>query len=106
LNSSASRSWWIGSRQLPPLIRPILYRCILCLGSLPFHNQLASILTVDVLRIAVIILLPRSESNKDLGADDNDAQPEEWLRELLFQYMRAIQDSGAPTVEGGNVSIC
>ncbi|KAL7622874.1 hypothetical protein AAE478_006553 [Parahypoxylon ruwenzoriense] len=86
---------------------PLLFRCMLRLGSFPYQNQPASKLTVDIARVAVIILLRRHERNaRPIGGTqsldyDEEQQRAKWLRRLLFQCMAT---KGTANMEEGVIA--
>ncbi|KAF3388626.1 hypothetical protein F1880_003332 [Penicillium rolfsii] len=71
---------------------PILHRCLLRLGSFPYHNDPEHTLSLDVLRTAIIILLGL-DGRKLLDQDNDEASivyPDRLSKEqriLLFQSM-------------------
>ncbi|KAJ5378170.1 uncharacterized protein N7496_005579 [Penicillium cataractarum] len=71
---------------------PILHRCLLRLGSFPYHNDPHPALSLDVLRTGMIILL-RLDRGKLLDHDNDDASlvyPDRFSakqRVLLYQSM-------------------
>lgn len=87
---------------------PILHRCLLRLGSFPYHNDAQTILSLEVLRTGMIILL-RLDSDKLLGRDEGRdvaslLYPEGLNaahRILLFQSMRE-QPEAASSGHRGN----
>ncbi|XXH04114.1 hypothetical protein Hte_010526 [Hypoxylon texense] len=87
--------------ELKPALKaagPLIYRCMVRIGSFPYQNQPVSTLTADVTTVATIVLLRRHESSasaiSDVGTGDDGGEVRwaEWLRRILFQSM-AIRDS-------------
>ncbi|KAF4250105.1 hypothetical protein CNMCM8980_001964 [Aspergillus fumigatiaffinis] len=81
---------------------PILHRCLLRLGSFPYHNDPHRIMSQDVLRTGMIILL-RLNGGKLLEQDDGKASliyPDRLnaaQRTLLFQSMADMQATTTDT---------
>lgn len=75
-------------------VRPLLYRCLLRLGSFPYLTRPAPALTADVMRVALAILIQRHQQTAaPVGCpgrivDSEDLQAH-GMRSLLFQSMRA-----------------
>lgn len=74
--------------------RPLLYRCLLRLGSFPYLNRPAPALTTDVMRIALAILIRRHQQlGRPIGCTgriiDSEDMQAYGMRSLLFQNMRA-----------------
>lgn len=78
---------------------PIVHRCLLRLGSFPYHNDPHDTLSLDVLRTAMIILLGL-DGKKLLDQDSDEASlvyPDRLSKEqrmLLFQSM--AEQNGTP----------
>lgn len=78
--------------------KPLLYKCVQRLGSFPYLHQPAPVLTDNILRVSLSILLQRHEQLSQpvgvkggaVGSMENQAYG---MRSLLFQSMR---DSQAP----------
>ncbi|RHZ49493.1 uncharacterized protein CDV56_103200 [Aspergillus thermomutatus] len=87
---------------------PMLHRCLLRLGSFPYHNDPHHTMSLDVLRTGIIILL-RLDGGKLLHQDDDEASliyPDRVnaaQRTLLFQSMANLQ--AAPTNTSRNVEV-
>ncbi|KAI0179454.1 hypothetical protein GGR52DRAFT_536278 [Hypoxylon sp. FL1284] len=79
---------------------PLLYRCMIRVGSFPYQTQPVSALTADVAMVAVTVLLRRHESDASTisgigsGDEEEEVRRAEWLRRILFQSM-ATRDSSA-----------